>query len=251
MNLFRGIPAALSLYTRIPVKMKNWKDGDMRRAFAFFPLAGCLIGVLSVLAWLLCRRYELPVFFQTGILYLIPLAVTGGLHADGFMDVEDAAGSWGDREKKLAILKDPHIGAFAVLGMIRHTVFCLAMISLWAEKAAIREMVFYGFLFVLSRSVCGISSVVLKKARQDGMLYEETKGKSKGLLTAFLIWTAAAAAGMGAVSPRKAAAAAGIFVLLFLYYRRFAYRHFGGVTGDTAGYFVIISEGISLVSVFF
>ena len=43
------------------------------------------------------------------------MAVTGGFHIDGFMDTMDAFHSYKPREEKLAILKDSHIGAFAVI----------------------------------------------------------------------------------------------------------------------------------------
>lgn len=45
----------------------------------------------------------------------IILLVTGGIHMDGYMDTMDALHSYGSREKKLEILKDSHIGAFAVI----------------------------------------------------------------------------------------------------------------------------------------
>ena len=55
-----------------------------------------------------------------GILYplmapSIPLLVTGGFHLDGYMDTMDALHSYQKKEKKLEILKDPHIGAFSVI----------------------------------------------------------------------------------------------------------------------------------------
>lgn len=45
----------------------------------------------------------------------VPLLVTGGIHMDGFLDTMDAVHSYGDRSRKLEILKDPHLGAFAVI----------------------------------------------------------------------------------------------------------------------------------------
>ena len=37
---------------------------------------------------------------------LVPVAITGGIHLDGYADTSDALSSYGDREKKLEILKD-------------------------------------------------------------------------------------------------------------------------------------------------
>ena len=47
-----------------------------------------------------------------------PLLVTGGFHVDGFLDTCDALHSYQSMEKKQEILKDPHIGAFAVLSLL-------------------------------------------------------------------------------------------------------------------------------------
>ena len=63
-----------------------------------------------LLSWLLPGS-----FLAAGILLAVPIFITGGIHMDGFMDTCDARASYGDREKKLAILKDTHTGAFAVI----------------------------------------------------------------------------------------------------------------------------------------
>ncbi len=250
MNVLRGIPTALSIYTRIPVRMKLWKEGDLGRGFLFFPLAGIPVGAASLGLWCLCEYFDLPCLFTVGTLFLVPFLLVGGLHYDGFMDTEDALGSMADRDRKLEILKDSHIGAFAMIAMIRHTVFYLSFLYLWVRTTEIREMLFYSLLFVLSRAVCGISSVVLRKARKEGMLYEETERNGRGLLVSFLIWTAVTLILMGILNPGRTLAVAGIHALFLLYYRWIIYRNFGGATGDTAGYYVVMSEGLSLVSFF-
>ena len=52
----------------------------------------------------------------------MPVAVTGGIHLDGYADTSDALSSYGDREKKLEILKDSHCGAFAVIRLCSYFV---------------------------------------------------------------------------------------------------------------------------------
>lgn len=48
----------------------------------------------------------------------MPLLVTGGIHIDGFSDTMDALSSHAERQKKLEIMDDPHIGAFGVRWII-------------------------------------------------------------------------------------------------------------------------------------
>ena len=95
--------------------MFEWKEEDMKYAMCFFPAIGMVIGAVFygmflLLSWLLPGS-----FLAAGILLAVPIFITGGIHMDGFMDTCDARASYGDREKKLAILKDTHTGAFAVI----------------------------------------------------------------------------------------------------------------------------------------
>ncbi len=86
---------------------------DMKYVMMFFPLIGAVIGVLEFGLYILCNIYSLPIFVRTLLVMVIPIIITGGIHLDGLMDTMDAFNSYGDREKKLAIMKDPHTGANA------------------------------------------------------------------------------------------------------------------------------------------
>ncbi|MBQ4275848.1 MAG: adenosylcobinamide-GDP ribazoletransferase, partial [Lachnospiraceae bacterium] len=115
MRIIRSFLIALSMYSKIPVPRCEWKEEDMKYVFIFFPLIGIVIGGL-IYGWnYLCRYFELPDILRVCITAAIPIIITGGIHADGFMDTMDALHSYRDKEKKLEILKDPHIGAFSVI----------------------------------------------------------------------------------------------------------------------------------------
>ena len=89
----------------------------------------------------------------------IPFLVTGGIHMDGFMDTMDAVHSYGDRTKKLEILKDPHLGAFAV---ICAAVYLLLYTGSMYEfcKNAQGKAIFYPVLFLSSARVFSGLSVI-------------------------------------------------------------------------------------------
>ena len=78
--------------------------------FGFFPLIGAVIGAIEIATFALCEILSAGVLFRTCLLTAVPLLITGGIHMDGYLDVTDARHSYGEREKKLAILKDPHTG---------------------------------------------------------------------------------------------------------------------------------------------
>lgn len=109
---------------------------------------------------------------------------------DGFMDTTDARSSYGDREKKLMILKDSHVGAFAVIGC---GVYMMLSVGAWSEIDAdgIRIMI---MAFVLERALSGLAAVNFKGARKDGMLTAFREPARKRMVTVVLVTEAIAAA---------------------------------------------------------
>ena len=68
---------------------------------------------------------------------LLPILLTGGIHLDGFMDTSDALASYGDRVKKAGDFKDPHTGAFAIIGLgLYLLLYAGAVLSLWSRCVA-------------------------------------------------------------------------------------------------------------------
>ena len=53
---------------------------------------------------------------------------------DGFLDTVDARSSCQDRQRKLEILKDPHTGAFAVIGGGVYLLIYAAVFSTLKER---------------------------------------------------------------------------------------------------------------------
>lgn len=74
-----------------------------------------------------------PDLLRGAVLCLLPAAVTGGIHLDGYCDTVDALASHGTPARRQEILKDPHIGAF---GVIRLCGYFLLSFALWTTLAA-------------------------------------------------------------------------------------------------------------------
>ena len=247
MRYLRWLAAAFSLYSRIPMPHLEWKDDDMACSLAFFPLVGAVIGAVICLVNIPQQARELPAAVRVMLTLLAPLLITGGFHLDGFMDTEDALRSYAGREKKLEILRDPHVGAFAVIGLIRCMLIltCAVTYILLYEPYSPGTILILASVFVTGRCLSALSSLLLRKARKDGMLYSETaggKGGRKGLilfpavlLAACSVWTLYLDAACGV-------AVLAAYALYTAYYRYRTYREFGGVTGDTAGHFLVSAE---------
>lgn len=248
MNIFRFFAVAFSMYSRIPMPRFTWKEDDMKYSLIFFPFIGIVIGALSYALWYVADMLKVPFMATVFVLGLIPLIVTGGFHVDGFMDVEDARRSYAAKEKKLEILKDPHIGAFAVVGIIKIVLIYGAGLVILVSKGSSLDILLYSITFVISRAVSGISARLLKKAKKDGMLYEETKGNGNIIIIMLLLQLVLAIGIMIYINPLPAIIILGAMAAVFVLYIIMSYKEFGGVTGDTAGYLVVNLETYMLAA---
>ncbi len=122
MIVLQTIAVAFAMFSALPVPQFAWNEKNMRYALCAFPLVGLLCGAL----WCVCGVLPLPALPAAGFC-LVPVWVTGGIHLDGYADTCDALSSYGDREKKLEILKDPHCGAFAVIRLCSYFAAYLAL----------------------------------------------------------------------------------------------------------------------------
>ena len=239
MTVLRSLLIAFSTYSRIPVPQVEWNEENRRYSMCFFPLVGLVIGML-LWGWIaLCGCLKIHVFLQGAFAALLPLVITGGIHMDGYMDTTDALASWQPQEKRLEILKDSHTGAFAVMGCAG---YLLLSAAIYAEADVTAGVRLIG-VFVLSRTLSALALVKMKSVRQNGMLNDISKVAEKRMVTfsgcmyAFLCLILWAVSG-GWIAPVCTLASA----LCYLYYQHMAYKQFGGVTGDLAGWFLQITE---------
>lgn len=239
MNLPGSMMIAFSMYSRIPVPQVQWTKERMKYAMCFFPLIGAVIGLLEYGAILLLRTQGFP-FLEQILPVVIPVVVTGGIHMDGLLDVIDAKSSHGETEKKLEILKDPHTGAFAIIGC---GIYFLLYLAFFMEMRP--DMVpAFCITFVITRALSGLSVVTFPMAKKSGLAATFSDGAHKRVvgtvMALYLIISLPAV-----LLLTGATAALGVFVIsfvVFLYYYHMAKREFGGITGDLAGYFLQILE---------
>lgn len=240
MHILKSFIIAFSIYSKIPVPQFEWKEEDMKYMLCFFPWIGAVIGGCIYFWNYLCGIFNLGAMCHILIGVAIPLMITGGFHVDGFMDTMDAFHSYQSREKKLEILKDSHIGAFAVIMLVLYGMVYMGAFSEIMDKSLLR-IVCGGFF--LSRCLSGISVVSFQPAKKEGMLYffadSSQKVIAKWILylqsiacIAFMLWQSFCAGVIVVVAA----------FLAFAYYDYRTKKEFGGITGDTAGYFILICE---------
>ena len=248
MKLIKSMLIAISAYSVIPVPRFDWSEENMRFSLCFLPVVGVINGLLLFLWGFFCGRMDMGnVFFATGAT-IIPILLTGGIHMDGYCDCVDALSARRDREKTLEILKDPHIGAFAAIFC---AAYLLAVFGLYSElgRARLPGAVCCGF--VLSRALAALSAICMPRARTTGFLVSFTGAAHKKTAIVSMITTGLlSSAAMIVLNPLAGAAGVVFATVSFFWYRNMTVRKFGGVTGDTTGYFIQICELAILAGVF-
>ena len=225
----------------------DWREEDLRHSLIFFPAVGVVIGILTVLINRLPAVAAWPLSVRSILTLLIPILLTGGFHLDGYMDTVDALQSYRSRDEKLRILKDPHVGAFAVVWLAVFLLIMCASLGLILTYGNETMLILLADVYPLSRVFSALLAICLKKARGDGMLTAETDGAGGGMKLALFIQLVLYASVMACVDLVSAVAVMIGFGLFSIYYQSMTERAFGGVTGDTAGYFVTQSEMIACI----
>lgn len=250
MTVLETICVAFGMFSRIPVPRIEWNEKNMRYMLCAFPLVGALIGILLWGWTFLCQTLSLGGILYAAGVTLLPLAVTGGIHMDGFCDVCDALASHSGPERRREILKDPHSGAFAVVGTGAYLLLYFALAS---ELSAVKNTALLLTLFhFLSRTLSGLTALSFPSAGKPGLLttFRGSAEKKRGalLLLAMLLPTAVMCVRLFHV-PGAAALAAALIAVIWL--RVMCARSFGGMSGDLSGWFLQVCELLMLAAYIF
>lgn len=225
--------------TTLPFKLPNdWVAGDSGRAAVWYPLVGFVIGALIWLAWTAAIFVFSPL--MAGVITLVIWVVlTGGLHLDGFADCCDGLFASVMPERRLEIMKDPHVGAFGVIGLI------LILFLKAAALTSLTPVSSFGLLLAASLARwCILPAGLLPLARLSGMGSDFAAGFQRP----FILWgaivpliVAILLGGRGILSSMAGLAAAALVLWL-------AKSRIGGVTGDVFGMIVEIVETAVLLT---
>ncbi|MEG2259984.1 MAG: adenosylcobinamide-GDP ribazoletransferase [Oscillospiraceae bacterium] len=126
MTFFKSIAIAFSMFSKIPMPHLEWDKKSMRYMMCMFPLVGAVSGA-AFFGWgMLSDILEIGAPLRAALLLLIPVAITGGIHLDGFCDTIDALSSHADRARNPEGFTRGCICGHRRLH-ISHTLFCTAL----------------------------------------------------------------------------------------------------------------------------
>jgi adenosylcobinamide-GDP ribazoletransferase len=235
----RTLRIAFGLMTTLPVRLPNdWSTGDSGRASVWYPLVGLVIGTLTWLTWQ-GTMLVLPPLVAGTIALTVWILLTGGLHLDGLADCCDGLFVSAKPERRLGIMKDPHVGAFGVIGLI------LVLLLKASVLTSLTPASSPGILLAASLARwCILLAGLLPIARPSGMGADFAAGFRRSLIAwgGIIPVTIAILLGVGGVVSALAGLGAAALVLWL------AQSRIGGVTGDVFGMIVEIVEASVLVA---
>lgn len=241
---------AFAMFSRIPMPQVPWDTETQAYLLCAFPLVGLVIGGVDILWLHLMQAFACGPLLTAAGLTLLPLAITGGVHLDGFCDTVDALACHGSPEQRRQILKDPHAGAFAIIGAGMYLVAYTACSSELPKIGTAPWLLALSFL--LSRSLSGLVSLAYPQDPGEGLLYGfRTAAKKKPALGILALWSLLAGGSMLILAPLQGGLMllSALLVLVGLF--RMARRKFQGISGDLSGWFLQCVELAMLAALIF
>ncbi|WP_026575286.1 adenosylcobinamide-GDP ribazoletransferase [Bacillus sp. UNC438CL73TsuS30] len=239
MKFLTGFFIGLQFFTAVPIPRELPMDSKyLGKAVQAFPLLGLFQGIIyAVLLYLLIEFTPFSHLAVAFFLWLVTILLTGGIHLDGWIDASDAYFSYGSKEKRLEIMKDPRTGAFGVLSVIVLLSCRLFFIFEITETTQLLTYILIAAIPFFSKSVMGVLLVKVPPAKKEGLAAMFQQAVSPKLVSIYPVFIILFAALVVVLNEKMI----GVVILFlaavgcYLLCRRNALNWFGGITGDVLG----------------
>ena len=234
----RGLFVAIAFLTRLPVPAKALDGAPTTSAsLAWYPAVGLLIGgVLWVFTWVMASA---PPLLSAAVLLAVWVALTGALHLDGLADSADAwVGGLGDRERTLAIMKDPRSGPMGVTALL------LILLLKFAALASLPPHSAAPWLAPLLGRAALTAAFTTTPYVRSGGLGSSLAGASRAASVVALSLAGLLCLCDGWRGLRALIVASAVFAC----WRVACMRRLNGMTGDTCGALTELMEAVVLVA---
>lgn len=237
----KGLRQAIAFLTVLPTSPPD-ASPELAVARAYFPLVGLILGGVLVGVDLLLRPVLSPLLCGA-VLVVTMVVLTRALHIEGFMDACDGLLGGYTRERRLEIMRDSRVGAFAVIGVV-----CLLMVK-WTAIVGLPSPVRLPVLALfpcLSRWAMLMALDAFPYARSQGMGTSFLKGRKRvqvvfGFVTA-IVASVLLAGGAGVLL-------LALTIVVAWGVGRWMSGLLGGLTGDTYGAINEVCEVAILLAV--
>ncbi len=269
MKYIRGFLMAWGNFSAIPCPYHKWHEDSRKAMLCMLPVVGMMLAVIVCAAWWVMDLIGVPAILTGAVLTALYFIANGFIHLDGFMDCSDAVLSRRpELEERQRILKASDVGAFAVISVILMSIiFAASMITL-AEEFSLEKAAVLLVTMAISRGMAAdhVGRKPAMKTSQyadlgaeigEGLSPEDKKklnAREQGILNLAIVIPIL-------VLPRIVshgddpvafwilfAVTAFITLIAAALAGKYAIKQLGGMNGDIAGYMVVMSETIGLLS---
>lgn len=233
----------IAMYSGIPMPKVERNQKNMKYSLCFFPFIGLIIGAL-LYGWSgLCVSCGFGQVCFALVGAVIPVAVTGGVHLSGLLATADAIHSYEPADKSQKSRKsrqDSRAGVLAVIAAVCFFMLYGAGLTLIWKRS---QLLLLGLSYIISRTLGGMSIVWFPAAGEEGTLHTLAAAAHRKTVRVVLV-TLLALAMISAVlvHPVIGSLMALTAMWVWTYYYYMTKKKFGGISEDTAGYFVCLCE---------
>lgn len=230
---------ALQFLTTLPVQLKAMPSPQQNaQSLLFYPLIGLFIGL--ILFGLATLFNTMPIIMLSVLILVIWIWLTGGLHLDGLADTADAwVGGFGDKNHILKIMKDPSCGPIGVLSLLILCALKFSAIYVLLEKQLLSLLIITPMLARISPLVLFLTTPYV---RENGLGSEIKqylpKMMSSLAILSYLVFS---------IIYELWSSAQIMMIFMIIFYLRYIFiKRIDGITGDTVGATIEITETLSL-----
>jgi adenosylcobinamide-GDP ribazoletransferase len=249
---------AMAFLTRLPTPyLKRVDEAVAARSLVFYPLVGALLGLCLLAFTAACVFYnpQVSLLLLAALLLFIWVVFSGALHLDGLADSADAwVGGLGNKERTLAIMKDPQSGPMGV------TVIAVILLVKFAAIYALLDKAQSGSgswnIWLL---IAGFMLVpMLARGAVPGLLATTPYVRKKGLASALVAGATPLVVGItgtllallaGVFLQTQALFILALWLTILMMARAAMIKRLGGCTGDTLGATIEIQEALLLAAI--
>ncbi|MBQ2998631.1 MAG: adenosylcobinamide-GDP ribazoletransferase [Oscillospiraceae bacterium] len=249
-KLIKAFCMSFSMFCAIPTPFSHvWEDSVRSLMLVVFPFVGTIIGGIWTAAAFLLDKINCQQMFSAAVLTVMPYLLTGGIHLDGYMDCCDAIFSRRPLEKKREILKDSHVGSFAVIAL---SVLILLGFAAFASGNGDENMLALIFICTVSRACSAIGVSTLRPMGHSEYAGSFQKSISIGNVIALGIIIAASFVISYFACGLHGLLSCVITAIGYTVFTRFAFKNLDGFSGDVTGFGHTLAElcGIITLMVF-
>lgn len=164
-------------FSAIPCPSLKWDERCRGAMLNMLPLIGTLMGLICVVLWKVLAVLGVEPVFSGLAITALYFCMTGFIHLDGFMDCSDALLSRRpDMEEKRRILKDSHVGAFAVIALVFMLMMFAGSMAAISQEFAMRDGALFIIIVTWSRTFA-VRDVITQKpmttSQYNGSVYDD------------------------------------------------------------------------------